>query len=171
MLCCVCLFAQFFLPPFSSFLFSLHSAYVFIFTSNLFYYLILHQSDLLSFQVKLARAAISVCTFIMDSFNTQDMAATLPEVQEPVSRLDQEAAILAREKGWVEPEKYDYARYAAPEKVVGDEAPVDVVPWASDARKYEWKEEYGDVGPSDEELEKMLFRNDLINRVGLKFDK
>lgn len=117
----------------------------------------------------------------MDSFGTEDMAAALPEVSDAaeateatqvVSRLDQEAANLARDKGWAEPEKYDYSRYAGP---TGDPADrshsFDGTPWASDARKYEWKEEYGEVGPEDEELEKMLYRHDLINRAGVKFDK
>lgn len=117
----------------------------------------------------------------MDSFGTEEMAAALPEVAEAaevvettevVSRLDQEAATLARDKGWTEPEKYDYSRYTGPS---GDPAArnpdYDATPWASDARKYEWKEEYGDVGPEDEELEKMLYRHDLINRAGVKFDK
>ncbi|KAF5014994.1 hypothetical protein F66182_13830 [Fusarium sp. NRRL 66182] len=112
----------------------------------------------------------------MDSFGTEDMAAALPEVAEApeateaISRFDQEAANLARDKGWTEPEKYDYSRYAGPDDPA-DRPSFDATPWASDARKYEWKEEYGEVGPEDEELEKMLYRHDLINRAGVKFEK
>ncbi|QSS64054.1 DEAD-box protein [Histoplasma capsulatum] len=36
---------------------------------------------------------------------------------------------------------------------------------------YEWKEEYGDVGPRNEELEKMLFHDEYLNRAGNKFDR
>lgn len=112
----------------------------------------------------------------MEPFSTKDMDDALPEVKQdmaPVSRLDQEAATVARDKGWVQPEKYNYGRFLGPNSgnVGGDNSSSEDLPWASDARKYEWKEEYGEVGPSDEELEKMLFRHDFINRVGLKFDK
>lgn len=117
----------------------------------------------------------------MDFFGTEDTAVALPEVAEGteateatevVSRLDQEAATLARDKGWTEPEKYDYSRYASPtENSAAGNPSYDATPWASDARKYEWKEEYGEVGPEDEELEKMLYRHELINRAGVKFDK
>lgn len=109
----------------------------------------------------------------MDPFSTDDLDSALPETAGVTSRLDQEAANIAREKGWAEPEKYDYSRYAGPAGPSADGAspPHDDIPWASDARKYEWKEEYGDVGPEDEELEKILFRNDFINRAGVKFEK
>ncbi|OKL62814.1 hypothetical protein UA08_01877 [Talaromyces atroroseus] len=118
--------------------------------------------------------ALTGCTLLaMNPFATKDMADALPEVMPPVSRLDQEAATLARDKGWVEPEKYDYTRYAGQTTETpanGHNVPVNTIPWASDARKYEWKEEYGDVGPKDEELEKMLFRSEFINRAGVKFE-
>lgn len=114
----------------------------------------------------------------MDGFDTQDMAAALPEVEEPKSRMDAAAAAVAREKGWVEPEKYDYAKYTAqPVRAVGEGASTETnafgsdLVWASDARRYEWKEEYGDVGPEDKELEQQLFRGEFINRAGIKFDK
>jgi ATP-dependent RNA helicase DDX3X len=31
-------------------------------------------------------------------------------------------------------------------------------------------EEYGDIGPPNPELEEMLFHNEYINRVGIKFE-
>ncbi|KAK2742946.1 hypothetical protein FQN57_005076 [Myotisia sp. PD_48] len=68
------------------------------------------------------------------------------------------AAALAREKGWSEPQRYNYEAYNATTK--------DELPWASSSAKYEWKEEYGDVGPPNEELEKMLFNDEYIPRVG-----
>ncbi|KAI5289115.1 hypothetical protein KEM54_004390 [Ascosphaera aggregata] len=43
--------------------------------------------------------------------------------------------------------------------------------WASSAAKYEWKEEYGDVGPRNEALEKILFHSDLISRAGTAFER
>lgn len=43
--------------------------------------------------------------------------------------------------------------------------------WFSEARRYEWNEAYGDVGPRDEELEKDLFFNDLRVRKGIQFER
>ena len=99
---------------------------------------------------------------------------------------DEQAAQLARDAGWVVPENYDYQTYNAStlEERIAAEAKVaertetvenasttqDVPLWASNAAKYEWSEEYGDIGPAFEELEAQLFRSDLTNRVGLNFD-
>ena len=44
----------------------------------------------------------------------------------------------------------------------------DVPLWASNAVKYEWNDEFGDVGPPHPELEKQLFRDRYINRAGAK---
>lgn len=89
-----------------------------------------------------------------------------------------EAAALARDKGWVAPEEYDYSKYtqAGPDHGAAEAGePGNVleeeVQWASNAAKYEWSDEYGDVGPENPELEKMLFQSDLIIRAGVKFDK
>lgn len=87
-----------------------------------------------------------------------------------------EASAEARAKGWVTPVGYDYAKYitggekatanGGPE-VIDEEAPE----WAGIAAKYEWKAEYGDVGPPNPELEKMLFQSNLLNRTGMKIAK
>lgn len=114
----------------------------------------------------------------------------------PLAHLDPEAAALARSKGWAAPESYDYAKYviageapspvgggdaaataiAAPVEGIAEEGMVegideDFPEWAAKAAKYEWKDEYGDVGPQNEELESMLFRSEYINRTGLKMNK
>lgn len=47
----------------------------------------------------------------------------------------------------------------------------DVPEWAANARRYEWSDEYGDVGPSDEELERMLFRDSERVEAGDHFAK
>lgn len=48
----------------------------------------------------------------------------------------------------------------------------DNVPiWASNAKKYEWSDEYGDVGPVFRDLELQLFHGEHINRTGIAFDK
>ena len=85
-----------------------------------------------------------------------------------------EASNVAREKGWVAPESYDYAKYTfdplkKPEdqKNVAEDAPT----WAANAAKYEWNDAYGDVGPANAQLEEMLFRSEFINRAGFKLEK
>ncbi|KAF7554003.1 hypothetical protein G7Z17_g3255 [Cylindrodendrum hubeiense] len=49
---------------------------------------------------------------------------------------------------WTEPQKVDYTAMASENYDQG---------WGSDARTYEWKDEYGDVGPKYPELELELF--------------
>lgn len=46
----------------------------------------------------------------------------------------------------------------------------EVPVWASNAAKYEWDDEYGDVGPAHPVLEKQLFRDRYIARAGQKLD-
>ncbi|KAL8842083.1 MAG: hypothetical protein Q9170_000687 [Blastenia crenularia] len=48
----------------------------------------------------------------------------------------------------------------------------DEVPtWAANARRYEWSDDYGDVGPADDELEKMLYHATDKVEVGAQFQK
>jgi ATP-dependent RNA helicase DDX3X len=83
---------------------------------------------------------------------------------------NEEAHALARDKGWAEPQEFDYDAYNASDKVTGTDQ-VTKDGWSHNAEKYEWKEEYGDVGPPSADLEAQLFRSKLINRQGLKFDR
>ncbi|KAF4247074.1 hypothetical protein CNMCM8980_007883 [Aspergillus fumigatiaffinis] len=106
----------------------------------------------------------------MDSFDVTDMSNALKEVTEEKINKNVEASNLAREKGWVPPEQYDYAKYNTgpaekPEEVTEQS---EIPEWAAKAAKYEWNDEFGDVGPPNKELEDMLFRNEFINRAGLK---
>lgn len=130
----------------------------------------------------------------MDSFDVSDMNNAVQEVEtngqtNGHSQINAEAASLARSKGWAAPETYDYSKYVTPvgpaagpagpaapaaeKSEFGGEPPAaeDLPEWAGNAAKYEWKDEYGDVGPEIPELEEMLFRNEFINRTGLKISK
>lgn len=133
----------------------------------------------------------------MDGFDVSDMCNALQEADvnkskpNPLAHLDPEAATLARSKGWAIPENYDYAKYiiageasqpldvdaaadAAAARVEGMAEGMDdeeFPEWAAKAAKYEWKDEYGEVGPQNEELERMLFRSEFISRTGLKINK
>lgn len=69
---------------------------------------------------------------------------------------------VAREKGWTEPVPFEYAELANNK---------DHRDWAGIAVRYEWKDEYGDVGPAVPELEDQLFRGELIARAGAKLDQ
>ncbi|WEW57452.1 ATP-binding RNA helicase [Emydomyces testavorans] len=93
------------------------------------------------------------------------------DVPNPIGNMNVEAAALAREKGWAEPQRYDYAAYTASYQPGEDPSPDSNAPaWASTAAKYEWKDDYGDVGPRNEELEQVLFRDEYINRAGNLFE-
>ncbi|MCJ1429124.1 hypothetical protein MMC29_007037 [Sticta canariensis] len=91
------------------------------------------------------------------------------------SLRDEDAAARVRDLGWAEPEKYDYDKYNASSKPreerVAFEEGKDLPAWAANAQKYEWSDEYGDIGPRQEQLENMLFRGEHINRTGIAFDK
>ncbi|KAL8922796.1 MAG: hypothetical protein Q9208_004921 [Pyrenodesmia sp. 3 TL-2023] len=57
----------------------------------------------------------------------------------------------------------------ADQKNIGDLG--DVPEWAANARRYEWSDEFGDVGPKDEQLEKILFQDTEKMEVGEHFEK
>jgi ATP-dependent RNA helicase DDX3X len=108
----------------------------------------------------------------MGSLDTSDLSNVLKDVSNRIG-MNAQAAAIAREKGWVAPQEYDYARYTNTEPhkkpAEGEENAQDLA-WASSAAKYEWNEEYGDVGPRNPELEKMLFQSEFTSRVGIKFN-
>ncbi|PYI02514.1 DEAD/DEAH box RNA helicase [Aspergillus sclerotiicarbonarius CBS 121057] len=107
----------------------------------------------------------------MASFDVSDMSNALKESTGNESNPPTEAASIAREKGWTTPEQYDYEKYTAtvtplgPSQNDGDE---NLPAWAAQAAKYEWQDDYGDVGPENPALEEQLYRGEYINRTGLK---
>ncbi|KAF7587753.1 hypothetical protein BBP40_006798 [Aspergillus hancockii] len=110
----------------------------------------------------------------MDSFDVSGMDTALKDITDVQNVKKAEAASIAREKGWTEREAYDYSKYNDPLAKPAEDAepeqqlPQDLPEWAANAAKYEWHDEYGDVGPANPELEAMLFRSEFINRTGLK---
>ena len=75
--------------------------------------------------------------------------------------------------GWVPKANYNYALYNAADRgsrQAADEA-ANVPAWAANAKKYEWSDEYGDVGPAHPELEKQLFGDEHLMRSGDQFEK
>ena len=112
-----------------------------------------------------------------NNFDTGDMSNALSDVTNSKGTIapgvNEEAALLAREKGWVAPEKYNYEAYNATggKEREETEASHALPAWGHNAQRYEWSEEYGDVGPKIEELEQLLFRSDFQQRTGMKFEK
>ena len=80
-------------------------------------------------------------------------------------QISEESRQRVRDHGYGEPTKFDYDTYNAGPKGQRPAGPaeageVDNGPlWGGTATKYEWSEDYGDVGPKDEALEKMLFHD------------
>lgn len=97
---------------------------------------------------------------------------------EPKGPIRDEAKFKqARDAGWVEPQAYDYtaasARHgeqAAPSSIEQVDAE-DMPGWMHQAAKYEWHEDYGDIGPEVPELEAQLFKGDSRTRTGQFLDK
>ena len=81
---------------------------------------------------------------------------------------------VAREHGWVPPVKYDYEAFnstreeleAAQKATPTAEAPT----WAATATRYEWLDEYGDVGPAIPQLEDELFRSETTVKQGVQME-
>ena len=82
---------------------------------------------------------------------------------------NEESAKRARDGGWAPPTEFNYSAYNASTKE--ERAAVGEPAWASNATKYEWNDEYGDIGPPHPELEKMLFSNENQMKKGPNFDK
>lgn len=104
------------------------------------------------------------------TFETSEMQGVLKDISNVAVPNNADAAAMARERGWAEPSSYDYEEYGKPAR---DATAVDpTMPlWGHNAQKYEWQEDYGEVGPPNEELEQMLFRSAYITRQGIKFDQ
>lgn len=85
----------------------------------------------------------------------------------------------AQKAGWCAPQPFNYDAAAPTSGMHGatggeganNEDAYKATAWAHDAEKYEWQEDYGEVGPRHEELEKQLFRTEYHNRAGDKFKK
>ena len=64
----------------------------------------------------------------------------------------------ARDKGWNETTAFDYDEF---QRTGGNDGE-----WLGAAKVYEWKDEYGDVGPEVPELERILFGGEFQMRKG-----
>lgn len=90
-----------------------------------------------------------------------------------VNARDEAAIGRVKEANWSAPEKFNYDSYNADskEKREAVEAVQDVPAWAANAVKYEWSDEYGDVGPEFAELENILFGDVHQVKAGAQMNK
>jgi ATP-dependent RNA helicase DDX3X len=113
-------------------------------------------------------------TDMADGWNMPEVAAALPTADQPAA---EEAAEKKnpQEAGWVPKQSYDYDTYNKSGKEMLDESialgGIQRSQWASDAARYEWNDEFGDVGPRFEDLEKELFGDEFRPRQGIDFSK
>jgi ATP-dependent RNA helicase DDX3X len=116
----------------------------------------------------------------MDSWGTGDLAQALPSVESAKDGTASSTVVAApastrnpQDAGWAAPEAYDYATYNRTTKELHDESTVGgaTKDWASNSARYEWNDEYGDVGPAIPELERQLFGSEEHVRTGIQFDK
>jgi ATP-dependent RNA helicase DDX3X len=113
-----------------------------------------------------------------DNFDTTEMSTALEAIsgatrKQPIGAPPSKEEAIAKARGhkWVEPQKYDYSIYNKQVADAGtDTSQSRQHEWASSAGKYEWNDEYGDVGPRVPELEKQLFNDELRMRHGDNFN-
>ena len=107
------------------------------------------------------------------SANGEDQA--LADISNKMANTNVNADALKRVKDaqWAEPSKFDYDAYnAAPrDQVPAAGADQNGLNWAANAVKYEWSDEYGDVGPEHPALEAMLFGDEHKMQKGDEFHK
>jgi len=125
---------------------------------------------------------ICISLFEMVSSNfSEDVNVVEPANPRPAQAQirDDAKAQRAREAGWNEPTAFNYEastaatreeREAATRAVLDRDAhSTDIPLWASAGVKYEWKDEYGEVGPQVPELERVLYKDQFQSRIGGQF--
>lgn len=110
------------------------------------------------------------------SFGTQHMARALGDITNTNTdsgagnaQGGQSGPVAA---GWAVKSPYDYRTYntANGENQQASEQNDEAIGWASNANRYEWDEDFGDVGPPNPVLEAQLFGGDNVSRAGKHVD-
>lgn len=114
----------------------------------------------------------------MASWGTPDVAQASPAAAPVPATPAEDAGAGPRARGWVQPEAYNYARYSQasrddPDAVAAFEAAAanNQGGYAHNAPIYEWKGEYGDVGPRFLDIEAMLFGDEESHTGVIDFAK
>ncbi|KAK4696807.1 hypothetical protein P7C71_g1167, partial [Lecanoromycetidae sp. Uapishka_2] len=94
------------------------------------------------------------------------------------AQVNEDVEKRVREANWTKPQAYDYkalqeagAGGQRTSFAAGSTLAEDPQEWAAGAIKYEWSDEYGDVGPEHKELEVMLFGGEDRMQQGSEFSK
>lgn len=104
---------------------------------------------------------------------------SLADVTNKVSNMQFHEAARERvkEANWGTQEEFNYAKYNAGPRdkndpaLESDQPQGDPSTWFANAAKYEWDDDYGDVGPKHEALENILFGDEHMMKQGEKFSK
>lgn len=111
----------------------------------------------------------------MSTSGTNALAKASPAARAADTTIDTTQLKKPQEAGWAERQAYDYETYNKSTKELSDAdaAAGDAAngAWASDAVKYEWKDEFGDVGERLPELEEILFGGEHRSRSGIDFSQ
>ena len=107
------------------------------------------------------------------------MSDALADVTNKFSNTQVNEAAIERVKKaeWTAPEEYDYGKYNAGPRDKNDHASEPLQPqdeasnWAAHAARYEWDNDFGDVGPDHEPLKKILFGDEHKMEQGDEFSK
>ncbi|KAI9800735.1 MAG: hypothetical protein M1833_003151 [Piccolia ochrophora] len=109
----------------------------------------------------------------MANFNTTEMAGALTDITNTAGNTNaavgEGSAQRKVQPGWVAPTPYNYSAYTTGEGKEADAAFAAGEGWAAGAAKYEWSDEFGDVGPANSDLEKELFGREFQMTAGEMF--
>lgn len=95
-----------------------------------------------------------------------DIKQSLSTIDPHSSSFDKEAALRhAKEKGWTEPVPYNYSTTGS-QDATEDAFSHPEAAWLSDAVRYEWSDDYGEVGPANPDLEQKLFYSEKLVKAG-----
>ena len=101
-----------------------------------------------------------------------NLSAPLSDITNtPRAKDDDEKADVDSRVVWAPKIKYNYAVYNASSREEQEALKDELPNWAASAEKYEWKDDYGDIGPEHPELEKQLFGGEFLVRSGADMEK
>ena len=91
-------------------------------------------------------------------------------------QVNEQALERVKEANWGARQEYDYAKYTEgprdkPAPASEGDMRGNPPTWAANAAKYEWDDEYGDVGPEHDELKQMLFGDEHKMEQGQELSK
>jgi ATP-dependent RNA helicase DDX3X len=116
------------------------------------------------------------------AWETKKMSDAVNEIESTINPTQDstENAVLAKESrnpqalGWAAKSAYDYDAYNKTTQQLRNEDEArggNERSWASNAVRYEWNDEFGEIGPPLPELEKQLFGSEFHVRHGIEFEK